>query len=154
MTVIAETDSAAFRQAAPTAWDAALTQVRAHIEHTGAHPARTVVLVPFAQLMGEAARQWARRYPDGFAPRFETTRNWAAQLAEFTPSPHDLAQARGRDLLGARDLRDALEFMAVLRIRHFGLRLHTTLLATSTVPLGKLAAPLAKAKLPQQMEGG
>ncbi len=107
MTVIAETDSAAFRQAAPTAWDAALTQVRAHIEHTGAHPARTVVLVPFAQLMGEAARQWARRYPDGFAPRFETTRNWAAQLAEFTPSPHDLAQARGRDLLGARDLLEA-----------------------------------------------
>ena len=107
MAVIAEIDSATTGQAAPTAWDAVLTQVRAHLEHTGAHPARTVVLVPFAQLMGEAARQWARRYPDGFAPRFETTRNWAAQLAEFTPGPHDLAQARGRDLLGARDLLEA-----------------------------------------------
>lgn len=107
MPVIAEVDSASGGQAVSMAWDGVLAQVRAHLVHTGAHPARSVVLVPFAQLMGEAARQWARRYPDGFAPRFETTRNWAAQLAEFTPGPHDLALARGRDLLGARGLLEA-----------------------------------------------
>lgn len=91
----------------PALWGRVLAQVRAHLEHCGAHPARTVVLVPFAQLMGEAARQWARLYPQGFAPRFETTRNWAAQLAQFVPGPHDLAQRRGRDLLSARGLLEA-----------------------------------------------
>jgi anhydro-N-acetylmuramic acid kinase len=38
---------------------------------------------------------------------------------------------------------DALD-IAVLRIRHFGLRMHAVLEATSTVPLGKLAAPLRR----------
>ncbi len=94
-------------QPVEAAWRQVLEQVRAHIERTGAHPARTVVLVPFAQLMGEAARQWARRHRQGFFPRFETTRNWAAQLAGFVPGPHDLALARGRDLLTARGLLEA-----------------------------------------------
>ena len=43
----------------------------------GAHAARTIVLVPYAQLMPVARRAWAAQVPDGFAPRFETTMNWA-----------------------------------------------------------------------------
>lgn len=48
---------------------------------------------------------------------------------------------------------DALD-VAVLRIRHFGLRMHATLEATSTVPLGKLAAPLRRLAEQQPMTAG
>ena len=39
----------------------------------GAHPARTAVLLPYAQLMPVARQSWAALQPTGFAPRFETT---------------------------------------------------------------------------------
>lgn len=48
---------------------------------------------------------------------------------------------------------DALD-IAVMRVRHFGLRLHATLLATSTVPLGKVAAPLRRLAEQQPMAAG
>jgi len=48
---------------------------------------------------------------------------------------------------------DALD-IAVLRIRHFGLQMHATLLATSTVPLGKLAAPLRRLANQEAMTAG
>lgn len=67
----------------------------------GAHAARTVVLVPYAQLMPLARRAWARHAPDGFTPRFETTMNWAAR-GGFAPGPQDLSFDRGLDLLTAR----------------------------------------------------
>ncbi len=67
----------------------------------GAHAARTVVLVPYAQLMPLARRLWARHAPDGFAPRFETTMNWASR-GGFAPGPEDLSFDRGLDLLTAR----------------------------------------------------
>ncbi len=71
-----------------------------------AHPARTVVLVPYAQLMPWAQRFWALHHADGFAPRFETTRNWARQLAAFVPQGDDLAGDVARDTLTARALLD------------------------------------------------
>jgi len=67
----------------------------------GVHPARVVVLVPYAQLMPVARAAWAREVPDGFAPRFETTRNWAGANG-FAPQPDDISFDRGRDLLTAR----------------------------------------------------
>ncbi len=67
----------------------------------GAHAARTVVLVPYAQLMPLARRVWAQHAPDGFTPRFETTMNWAARSG-FAPGPEDLSFDRGLDLLTAR----------------------------------------------------
>ncbi len=67
----------------------------------GAHAARTVVLVPYAQLMPLARRAWAAHAPDGFTPRFETTMNWAARSG-FAPGPEDLSFDRGLDLLTAR----------------------------------------------------
>ncbi|MEY2618179.1 MAG: putative ATP-dependent nuclease subunit [Pseudomonadota bacterium] len=71
------------------------------IAQRGAHAARTVVLVPYAQLMPLARRAWARQAPDGFTPRFETTMNWAAR-GGFAPGPQDLSFDRGLDLLTAR----------------------------------------------------
>lgn len=66
-----------------------------------AHAARTVVLLPYAQLMPLARRAWARLAPDGYTPRFETTLNWAAR-GGFAPGPEDLSFDRGLDLLTAR----------------------------------------------------
>lgn len=67
----------------------------------GAHAARSVVLLPYAQLMPVARAAWATRVPDGFSPRFETTMNWAGS-AGFVPADHDLAFDIGRDLLTGR----------------------------------------------------
>lgn len=67
----------------------------------GAHPARTVVLLPYAQLMPVARQFWARQVPTGFAPRFETSMNWARELA-WEPGELDLSFEIGRDLLAAR----------------------------------------------------
>lgn len=75
--------------------------MRELLDRRAAHPARTVVLVPYAQLMPVARRHWAAVVPDGFAPRFETTMNWAAKSG-FVPGPDDLAFDMGRDLLTAR----------------------------------------------------
>ena len=70
----------------------------------GAHPARTVVLLPYAQLMPQAARLWARLHPDGFAPRFETTQNWCRSLGGPAPASTDLGHDPAFDVLTARAL--------------------------------------------------
>jgi ATP-dependent helicase/nuclease subunit B len=67
----------------------------------GAHPARTVVLLPYAQLMPVARQCWARLAPTGFTPRFETTMNWARQRP-WQAGDLDLSFEIGRDLLAAR----------------------------------------------------
>ena len=100
MTVIAKSDQCA------ALWLRVLAQVEAHLHGLAAHPARTVVLVPYAQLMPWAQRYWALHHADGFAPRFETTRNWARQLAAFVPQGDDLAGDVARDTLTARTLLD------------------------------------------------
>ena len=79
-----------------------LDQIAAHMRECGAHPARTVVLLPYAQLMPMAARLWAERFDEGFAPRFETTQNWSQSLAGFAPGPTDIAFDTALDLLNAR----------------------------------------------------
>lgn len=100
MTVIAKNDVSS------SVWGSVVDRVQAHIRRIGAHPAATVVLVPYAQLMAEAQREWARCLPDGFAPRFETTRNWASRIAPFVPEGDDLSHDMGRDTLTARALLD------------------------------------------------
>lgn len=82
-------------------WQGLAAAIRGQLEARGAHPARTVVLVPYAQLMPLARRQWAREVPNGFAPRFESTMNWAAGLG-FVPGSDDIAFDMARDLLTAR----------------------------------------------------
>ena len=77
-----------------------------------AHPARTMVLVPYAQLMPWAQRYWDMHHADGFAPRFETTRNWSQRLAAFVPQGNDLAGDVARDTLTARALLDRVGLSA------------------------------------------
>jgi ATP-dependent helicase/nuclease subunit B len=89
---------------AMAAWPGLMGRLAQRLKERGTHPARTLVLLPFAQLMPVATRQWAACHPDGFAPRFETTRNWARQLAPFSPGPDDLSFDPARDLPLAQNL--------------------------------------------------
>ena len=77
-----------------------------------AHPSRTLVLLPYAQAVPEARRQWLRHQADqgaagvAFVPRFETTQSWARSLGWDTPAGDDLCFDAGRDLLTAQSLLD------------------------------------------------
>jgi len=107
MTGIAKIDAAvASSPLLPVPWRRVLDAVQGHLQRCGVHPARAVVLVPYAHLIPWAQRCWGQAHPDGFAPRFETTRNWARQLAVFVPQGDDLAGDVARDTLTARALLD------------------------------------------------
>ncbi len=93
-------------------WPALLARIDAALREQAAHPARSVVLLPYAQLLPLAAQQWAAQFPDGFAPRFETTRSWTARVGSFTPGPHDWSGVHGRDWLTAAGLLEAAGFAA------------------------------------------
>jgi ATP-dependent helicase/nuclease subunit B len=104
ITAIAKSDVAS--DAVLRLWQGVLAQIASHMQACQAHPARVVVLVPYAQLMPVAQRIWAQSFPDGFAPRFETTRNWAARLAPWQPAGDDLSGELARDLLAAQLMLD------------------------------------------------
>ena len=91
---------------APHGWDAWLARIDASLRELAAHPARSVVLLPYVQLLPLAAQRWAARFPDGYAPRFETTRTWAQRVGFFAPGPSDWSGQRGRDWLVAAGLLD------------------------------------------------
>ncbi|APW38392.1 exonuclease [Rhodoferax koreense] len=117
-----------------TGW---LARIAAEIDARGAHAARSVVLLPYAQLMPLAQRLWAEVHPDGFAPRFETTQNWARGL--------------GGTALGAIDLRgdaalDGLQAPALLDAA--GLGAQRDALAGRLVEAAHQLAPLAAAVAP------
>lgn len=104
---------------------------------------RVVVLVPYAQLMDAGRRAWAVSHPIGFAPRFESTRNWAASLRPFLPSPGDLSMDMARDSLMAAALID----------RVAPARADATLRAVMVgrlVEAARQLAPLAAAVPPEQ----
>lgn len=81
-----------------------MAQVAALLAARAAHPARSVLLLPYAQLIPAARQHWSRLSPVGFAPRLETTQSWTRRLGAFVPGPDDLAFDRGRDLMTAQDL--------------------------------------------------
>jgi ATP-dependent helicase/nuclease subunit B len=83
------------------AWDARMSALGEWMAVRALAPQRTVVLVPYAQLMATARQAWARLNPAGFAPRFETSRNWASNLRPFVPGPADWSGDRARDSLVA-----------------------------------------------------
>ena len=101
------------------------------------HAARTVVLVPYAQLMGVARGMWARCGSPGFVPRFETTHNWARSAGGFLPAGYDIAFDMARDLITAQALLSQAGFNA----ERFAL-------AGRVVELVYQLAPLAAAELP------
>lgn len=82
-----------------------LARLHGEIARRAVHPSRCVVVLPYAQLMPAARQAWSRIAPDGFAPRFETTMNWAATCG-FVPGAADLSFDHGLDLLTARDWLD------------------------------------------------
>lgn len=98
------TASTACAQAVQRSWHTLLARLGGELRTLAAHPARAVVLLPYAQLLPLARHGWSVQFPDGFAPRFQTTRNWAAELGAFTPGPNDLSFDHGRDLLTASAL--------------------------------------------------
>ena len=97
-------------------WERVARSIRAAIEQRGVHASRTVVLLPFAQLMPLARAAWLQATagqgaPALFLPRFETTLNWARSLGAPLPAGDDLRMDAARDLLtaGALMARAGLE---------------------------------------------
>ena len=119
-----------------TGW---LARIAAAIEARGAHPARSVVLLPYAQLMPLARRLWDEAHPDGFAPRFETTMNWARGLGGVALAPLDLRGDPAIDSLQAPAMLDAA-----------GLSAQRDALAGRLVEAAHQLAPLAAAVPPER----
>ncbi len=128
---------------APGPLHSVMAQVATLLHTRGAHPARSVVLVPYAQLMPQARKAWAHVVPSGFAPRFESTMNWARSQGGaqggFVPGPLDLCHDAARDLLTAQAL-----------LAQAGLGEQRDLLAGRVVEAASQLAPLAAAVPPAQ----
>jgi ATP-dependent helicase/nuclease subunit B len=78
--------------------------LRREMASRNAHPTKTLVLLPYAQLLPLANRLWARLCPDGFAPRFETTSNWATSQGSGAAGPLDIHFDMAIDTLTAKFL--------------------------------------------------
>lgn len=89
-------------------WALWVQRIERHLAQHGLPPDRLLVLLPYIQLVEPARRAWAERHPSGFAPRFETTRNWASSLAPWSPAPSDPCGDMARDSLVAQALVDRL----------------------------------------------
>jgi ATP-dependent helicase/nuclease subunit B len=82
-------------------WQALWAQAATHMQAVGAHPARTVVLLPFFQLQA-VARAWAHlQWPAGFTPRLETTKSWSQRISHFAPGELDISFDTALDSLRA-----------------------------------------------------
>jgi ATP-dependent helicase/nuclease subunit B len=115
-----------------------LARIHAELQQRQAHPARTLVLLPYAQLLPLAARLWAQCYPDGFAPRFETTLNWSTATGGFTLGATDIAFDVALDTLTASAL-----------LRGAGLEAQQDALAGLLVQAAHQLGPLAAACNPR-----
>lgn len=118
-----------------------LARLQAVMQARDAHPARTLVLLPFAQLLGQTRQLWAQQVPHGFAPRFETTGTWCDGLGIFCPSAHDLRFVPGLDGLSARAL-----------LRQAGMAAQAEQLAPALLDTATLLAGLAAAQAPAQRQ--
>ncbi len=115
-----------------------LARIQAEMQLRQAHPARTLVLLPYAQLRPLAARLWAQCYPDGFAPQFETTLNWSSAMGRHSPGGTDVTFDMALDTLTASAL-----------LRSAGLGAQQDALAGLLVQAAHQLAPLAAACVPQ-----
>ena len=112
---------------APAVWQGLWAQVAAHMQAVGAHPARTVVLLPFFQLQAVARAHLTQRgyipsqgVPSQgtpsqgtpsqgvqsrtaqFTPRLETTKSWSQRIGHFSPCALDISYDAGLDSLRAK----------------------------------------------------
>jgi ATP-dependent helicase/nuclease subunit B len=100
MTAIADADE---RGGLEQAWRRVLEASAAHAARLQAHPSRTVILLPFVQLLPTAREQAVKNALfQGFVPRFETVQSWARRLDAFTPGELDLSFDMALDSLRAR----------------------------------------------------
>ena len=123
-------------------WSRWLDAVGGHAARRGAHLARTVVLLPYANLLATARDAWLARFADGgagYVPRFETTRSWAGDLGVFAPQPQDLRFDHAHDLLSAQTL-----------LEQAGLGAQSGPLAGRLLELARQLAPLAAARPPHR----
>jgi ATP-dependent helicase/nuclease subunit B len=93
--------------------------------------------LPYAQLRPLAARLWAQAYPDGFAPRFETTKSWSTALGHLSPDPTDLSFDMALDSLTAQAL-----------VARAGLSAHSGALVGLLIQSAQQLAPCAAAQAP------
>jgi ATP-dependent helicase/nuclease subunit B len=114
-----------------------LDRIAAAMQAVNAHAARTVVVLPYAQLLPLVKRLWAQRFPQGFVPRFETTMNWSSALQTYAPQSADLRFDMALDLLTAQVL-----------LASAGLAEHAQALAPRLVQAALQLAPLASACAP------
>jgi ATP-dependent helicase/nuclease subunit B len=84
------------------AWQALWAQVAAHLQAMQAHPARSVVLLPFFQLQAVARASIGQSgLFGGFLPRLETTKSWSQRISHHVPSEMDISFDAGLDSLRA-----------------------------------------------------
>lgn len=114
-----------------------LPRVHGEMQQRHAHPARTLVLLPYAQLRPLAARLWVQQFPDGFAPQFETTQNWSTSMGWPKPGATDIAFDMAQDTLTASAL-----------LRAAGLGAQQDALAGLLVQAAQQLAPFAAARAP------
>lgn len=119
----------------------ALDRIASAMRDAGAHPARTVVVLPYAQLLNLVTRLWAQRYPNGFVPRFETTMNWSTALQARQIQSTDISFDMALDMLTAQAL-----------LASAGLGAHEDALAGLLVQSAHQLAPLAAACPPDQRQ--
>ena len=81
-------------------WQQLTARLAALLRERHVHPARAVVLLPYAQLMQQARDAWALAGGDAhFVPRFETTMNWVGSLGGWEPAAGDIRLDAAHDLL-------------------------------------------------------
>ena len=115
-----------------------MSRVSELMQSHGAHAARTVVLVPYLQLLPLVRDAWAAQAGNGFAPRFETTKTWVASRP-FEQPADGISMRMGRDLLTARTW-----------IERAGLKAHADLLSARLVEAAWQLAGAAAAVVPSK----
>lgn len=128
-------------------WRRWLGAVAESLRERRVHPARAVVLLPYAQLMPVAARLWGELHPAGFAPRFETTQNWAQALAGAADVQGGQPGPYGADLR----FKPALDLLtAHVLLEQAGLGARAVVAAPMLLEAAQQLAPLAAAQPPTQ----
>ena len=120
-------------------WSRATQRIAHHLQQCAADPVRSVVLLPFAQLLPLARQQWALTFPDSLLPRFETSTSWARRLRPFVPGATDLAFDAAMDLLTAQTF-----------LQRAGLAAQAQWLAPRVREAALQLAPIAAAQPPAQ----
>lgn len=123
-------------------WARVMAQLSSVLSERGVHPARVVVLLPYAQLIQEARAAWAAAAGGvHFVPHFESTMNWATRLGAFEPTDSDLRQDAAHDVLTAAAM-----------LAGAGLGAYSEVLAPRVVEAAGSLAKLAAAVPPAQRQ--